>query len=373
MGLARAQEAAAVARLRWLVEHETPTDSKPAVDALGRALATAAAELGGAVTILPQADHGDLIKAEWPGHGDGQLLVLTHIDTVWPLGTLAAMPFRLVDGRAHGPGTLDMKAGIAALLTALTALRQTGRQPGRRLVWLITGDEEIGSPASRPVLEALARTSAYVLVLEPGQSGDGALKTARKGVGRFRLTVTGRAAHAGADPPRGVSAIEELAHQVLRLHRLTDPATGTRVNVGLARGGTRRNVVAAEATAEIDLRVATLAEAARVVPLITGLTPVLPGTTVTVTGALNRPPMERTPAVLHAYERVRTIGAGLGLRLRQASAGGGSDGNFTAALGVPTVDGLGGVGEGAHALHEYVTIRSLVERSALLAALLERL
>jgi glutamate carboxypeptidase len=372
MALMRAREAAIVERLRWLVEHETPTDAKAAVDALGRALAIAAAELGGAVALMPQARYGDLVRVDWPGAGAGQLLVLTHIDTVWPLGTLASMPFRLDDGRAYGPGALDMKAGVAAMLTALAGLRASGRTPGRRVVWLITGDEEAGSPVSRPVLEDLARASDYALVLEPGRA-DGALKTQRKGIGRFVLTVTGQAAHAAAWPGQGVSAVEELAHQILRLHGLTDPATGTSVSVGVASGGTRGNVVAAEATAEIDLRVATLAEAERVVPLITGLTPVLPGARLTVSGGLTRPPMERGPAVVQAYERVRAIGAELGLTLRQGGAGGGSDGNFTAALGVPTVDGLGGVGDGAHARHEHVTVRSLVERSALLAALLERL
>ena len=372
MALMRAREAAIVERLRWLVEHETPTDAKAAVDALGRALASAAADLGGAVSLLPQTRYGDLVRVDWPGVGAGQVLVLTHIDTVWPLGTLANMPFQIDDGRAYGPGALDMKAGVAAMLTALAGLRTAGRAPGRRVVWLITGDEEAGSPVSRPVLEDLARASDYALVLEPGRA-DGALKTKRKGIGRFTLTVSGQAAHAAAWPGQGVSALEELAHQILRLHGLTDPAAGTSVSVGVASGGTRGNVVAAEATAEIDLRVATLADAERVVPQIIGLTPVLPGARLTVSGGLTRPPMERGPAVAHAYERVRAIGSELGLTLRQGGAGGGSDGNFTAALGVPTVDGLGGVGEGAHARHEYVTVRSLVERSALLAALLERL
>lgn len=367
------QELAVIERLRWLVEHETPTDSKPAVDRLGCALAELVAGLGGAVTVHPQRDYGDLVQVDWPGQARGQLLVLTHIDTVWELGTLARMPFRVEAGRAFGPGALDMKGGVAAMLTALTALQQTRRAPARRIVWLITGDEEVGSPVSRPVLEGLARSSDYALVLEPGHGAHGALKTARKGVGLFTLAVTGRAAHAGAHPSRGVSAIEELSHQVIRLHRLSDPAAGTSVNVGLARGGTRRNVVAAEAVAEIDLRVATLTEAERMVTLLTSLQSILPGARVTVTGGLNRPPMERTPAVARAFEQVKAIGAELGFQLHEASTGGGSDGNFTAALGVATVDGLGGIGEGAHAPHEQVSVRSLVERSALLAALFERL
>lgn len=369
----QARETAIVAQLRRLIERETPSDDKAAVDRLGRELAAVGAALGGAVTLLPQTDYGDFIRLEWAGAAPGQVLILTHIDTVWPLGTLATMPVHVADGRVYGPGSLDMKAGVTLVLTALEALRAAGRRPSRRLVWLITSEEEIGSPASRPVLEELARASEYVLVLEPGQGAGGALKTARKGVGLFTLEITGRAAHAGVDPGRGVSAIEELAHQVLRLHRLTDLAAGTTVNVGLARGGTRRNVVAAAAAAEIDLRVATIAEAERVVPLIQGLTPVLPNARLTITGGINRPPMERTPAVAGAYERVRAIGAALGLSLGEASTGGGSDGNFTAALGAATVDGLGGIGEGAHAPHEHVTIRSLVERSALLAALLEQL
>lgn len=363
---------AIVDHLRWLVEHETPTEAKGSLDRLGHELAGRAAALGGLVTTIPQSDHGDLVRVEWPGTGAGQLLILTHIDTVWPLGTLASMPFRVADGRAFGPGVLDMKAGVAMVLAAVAAMQRAQRSFKRRVVWLITTEEEIGSPISRPVLEHLACASDYALVLEPA-GGEGALKTARKGVGSFTLRVTGRPAHAGADPHGGISAIEELAHQVIRLHRLNDPAAGTTVNVGLARGGTRRNVVAAEASAQVDLRVTSHAEADRVTPLLTGLTPVLPGATIAVTGGLNRPPMERTPTIVAAYERVRSIGAGLGLRLGETSAGGGSDGNFTAALGVPTIDGLGAVGRGAHAHHEQVIIRSLIERAALLAALLEEL
>jgi glutamate carboxypeptidase len=369
----QAREAETIARLRWLIEHESPTDSKPDVDRLGRALAERGAALGATVETLPQERFGDLIRLEWPGRGDGQTLVLTHIDTVWPLGSLQAMPYRVDDGRVYGPGSLDMKAGVAMLLTALEAFQEAGRAPARRLVWLITSEEEIGSPVSRPAIESLARASDYVLVLEPGQGKAGALKTSRKGVGLFTLSIAGRAAHAGLEPGRGVSAVEELAHQVLRLHGLTDLAAGTSVNVGIVRGGSRRNVVAAEAVAEIDLRIATMAEAERIVPAIQGLTPVLPGTRLTITGGVNRPPMERTPAGAAAYERVRAIGRRLGLALDEASSGGGSDGNFTAALGAATVDGLGGVGDGAHAAHEHVAIRSLIERGALLAALLDEL
>lgn len=369
----QAQEETIVERLRWLIEHETPTDDKAAVDRLGRELAELGASLGGAVTRLPQTDYGDLVRLDWAGTRPGQVLVLTHIDTVWPLGTLQTMPYRLADGRVHGPGSLDMKAGVAMVLTALDALRAAGRAPGRRLVWLITSEEEIGSPVSRPVLEEVARASDYVLVLEPGQGPAGALKTARKGVGLFTLTITGRAAHAGVDPGRGVSAIEELAHQVLRLHQLTDLAAGTTVNVGLVRGGTRRNVVAAEATAEIDVRVATTAEAERIVPLIRGLTPVLPGARLAVSGGINRPPMERTAAVAELFGRAQRVAAAFGIELGEASVGGASDGNFAAACGATVLDGLGVEGDGAHAAHEHIYADALARRGAYLAALVASL
>jgi glutamate carboxypeptidase len=298
--------------------------------------------------------------------------VLGHFDTVWPHGTLAARPFRVADGRAYGPGSYDMKAGLVMLEFAIEAIRSRGYAPPRPIVVLWTSDEEIGSPRSRALIEDEARRAAFALVLEPPLA-DGRLKTARKGVGRFRLSVEGRPAHAGVEPEKGISAIVELAHQILRLHGLNDPGAGTSVNVGVIRGGSVANVIAAEAVATIDVRAATLDEARRVEAALRATSPVLAGARVTVDGALNRPPMERSPQGVALFEQVRSIGRTLGLDLGEGSTGGGSDGNFTAALGVPTLDGLGAPGAGAHAVDEHVLVAPLPRRAALLAAALLKL
>jgi glutamate carboxypeptidase len=360
--------------LREIVTLESPSTDKAAVDRLARLLQERCRGLGAEVIVYPQAEYGDLTVASWPARGrDAEpLLVMTHIDTVWPLGTIERRPFVVEDDVARGPGVFDMKASVAMMLEAVRWLDEHGLEH-RPIRWLINTDEEVGSPVSRPLIEELARQSSYVLCLEPPVPPMGALKTSRKGVGIFTVRIRGRAAHAGADPEKGVSAIQELANQIHYLHSLTDFSLGTTVNVGVVGGGTRPNVVAEEAWARVDLRVATMSEAERVVAAILGSRPWLPGAEVTVEGGLNRPPMERTPVIVAAFERAREIGREIGLELTEAATGGASDGNFTAALGVPTIDGLGCPGDGGHAEHEYIRISGLVERTALLIALLHEL
>jgi glutamate carboxypeptidase len=283
------------------------------------------------------------------------------------------MPVREVDGRLHGPGVFDMKAGIGLGMLAARALATPGQSAVPcRLVMLFTTDEETGSDTSRAALEAEARRSAAVLVLEPSLPG-GALKTGRKGCGDFELVVRGVSAHAGIDPSKGASAIRELARQILRLEQLQDPARGVTLNVGVVRGGTRANVVPDEARAWIDARVPTMADAERVGAALAGLRPELPGTTLEIRGGIDRPPLERTAEVMRLYHTARGVAAELGRDLGEGTTGGGSDGNFTAALDVPTLDGLGAVGDGAHALHEHVVIGDLPWRAALLAGLVKRL
>ncbi len=360
--------------LREIVTLESPSTDKAAVDRLARLLQGRCRELGAEVTVYPQAEYGDLTVASWPARGrDAEpLLVMTHIDTVWPLGTIERRPFVVEDEVARGPGVFDMKASVAMMLEAMRWLEERGLEH-RPIRWLINTEEEVGSPVSRPLIEELARQSGYVLCLEPPVPPMGALKTSRKGVGIFTVRIRGRAAHAGADPEKGISAIQELANQVNYLHSLTDFSLGTTVNVGVVGGGTRPNVVAEEAWARVDLRVATMAEAERVVAAILGSRPWLPGAEVVIEGGLNRPPMERTPVILAAFERAREIGRAIGLELTEAATGGASDGNFTAALGVPTIDGLGCPGDGGHAEHEHIRISGLIERTALLIALLHEL
>lgn len=297
-------------------------------------------------------------------------VALCHYDTVWPSGTLERIPFSVdVNGVARGPGCFDMKGGIVVLYYALQALRSRGLRPRRPLEVLFTSDEEIGSPTSRPVIERTAAGAGVAYVLESPLPG-GTLKTSRKGTGDYLVRITGRAAHAGVEPQKGISATGELAHQILALHALNDYAVGTTVNVGVVHGGTRPNVVAAEAEAHVDVRVETLAEAGRIDAAIRGLQPHLPGAVLHIDGGLNRPPMERSPAVVAIFEQASQIAAAMGVDLREGSTGGGSDGNFTAAMGVPTLDGLGPEGEGAHAAHEHVLTESFPRRVALVTALL---
>lgn len=359
-----------VQALRSLTVHESPSRNKVALDALADVIAARFQALGLTVERVPQQTSGDHLRVRLGPECDTRpVLVLCHFDTVWPLGTLDQMPFRVNDVHVHGPGVFDMKASLVIAEFAVRALQALRKAPPRPVVFLFTSDEEIGSPSSRALIEEEARNAAHALVLEPPLPGD-RLKTARKGVGRFTLDITGRSAHAGVEPEKGVNALVELAHQILAVTRIADAGAGTTINVGLAQGGTTPNVVPAEARVEIDVRVTTLREAARVEAALRAIEPTIPGATLTLHGGFNRPPMERTPQTAALFERARAIGATLGLQLGEGSTGGGSDGNFTAALGLPTLDGLGVPGSGAHADHEHIVLESLAVRAALLAALL---
>ena len=364
----RAERAWLVDTIETLVRLESPTTDKAAVDRCGRELASRLEAIGGRVTRLTRGDAGDHLRAEF-GEGDSQILLLGHFDTVWPVGQLAKMPLVSSSGRLHGPGVFDMKAGIAIGMLATRALLETGAAPARRIAMLWTTDEEVGSATSRGAIEGEARRIAAVLVLEPSLPG-GAVKTARKGCGQFELTVNGVAAHAGIDPTKGASAIHELAYQICRLYRIQRMSAGISLNVGLVSGGTRPNVVADEARAVIDVRAATKKEAAMVSSIIERQKPRNPGTRLHVTGGFDRPPLERSAAVLRLYDQARQIARELGYELAEGSTGGGSDGNFTAALGVLTLDGLGDVGDGAHALHEHVELDALPDRAALVGGLI---
>jgi glutamate carboxypeptidase len=372
--------------LRSLVLIESPSDAKPAVDRcmdLAESLAAAPVagnSAGGANPAVRARRHkqqhfGDVLELRFgPTRSKCKpILLLGHLDTVWPLGTLAAMPFRESRGRngqidrIYGPGVLDMKAGVAMALTALRALQQLGLS--RPVTLLLNSEEEVGSPVSRPITERLALASSAVLVLEPAQGL--ACKTARKGVGNYRLDVTGVPAHSGVDFERGHSAI--LALLLETVATFTDPRVGRTVNPGVIAGGTRSNVVAAHAFAEVDVRIARASDAPKVDKLFQRLHCADPACTLTVSGGLNRPPMERKPGTVALYKQARFLAAQLGFKLAEAATGGGSDGNFTAALGVPTLDGLGAVGEGAHAPHESILAEHLIPRAALLAALIATL
>lgn len=367
------QTSAMIETLRTLVEHETPSLDKPALDAFAVSWAGRLATIAGlAVEVLPNATGGDHIQARFDGADrpdSPPTLVLCHYDTVWPAGTLARLPFRVEGERAYGPGSYDMKASLVLVEAALRAIVNLGLTPRHPIVLLVTSDEEIGSPTSRALIEDRARACGRVLVMEAPLAG-GRLKTARKGVGQFRVNVRGRAAHAGVEPEKGRNALVELAHQILKIQEFADPSLGTTLNVGLAQGGTAANVVPADAWAKIDVRVSRLDEADRINAALRGLQPVTADCEIVTEGRFNRPPMERSPAVARLFESARAIGSRLGLSLEDGSTGGASDGNFTAALGLPTLDGLGALGDGAHADHEHILIASLAERAALLTALL---
>jgi glutamate carboxypeptidase len=355
--------------LRHMVEMESFTSDKAATDALGGYIKGRLEEAGAQVRVVPQPEVGDHLVAD-VGEGDAQTLILCHMDTVWPTGTIQERPFRVEAGLGYGPGILDMKAGIAITLHALETLKALKIAPQQRVRIIINSDEEVGSTTSRQLIEDEARKSTQVFCLEPGAGTEGALKTGRKGVGMFQVKVTGIAAHAGNEPEKGVSAIEEMSHQVLRLHSLTDFARGTTVNVGVIKGGAVRNQIAASAEAMVDLRVTTMEEAERVEREILASTAVLSGASVEVTGGLNRPPMERTETTAMLVSAVQVLADPLGIKLTEAQVGGGSDAQFAAAVGTPVLDGLGGVGEGPHADHEYIIVSELPRRVALLASIL---
>jgi glutamate carboxypeptidase len=353
--------------LEVLVQSESPSLDKARCDGCANQVAELFQRMvGGRLHRHARETAGDHLEIAI-GDGPSPVLILCHHDTVWPAGSLARLPFRVDGDRVSGPGCYDMKAGIVEAAFAIAAAH-----PKRAIIVLSTSDEEIGSTTSRELIEARAAGAAAVLVLEPAFSG-GQIKTARKGVADYRLRVVGRAAHAGVEPEKGVSAIEELAHQIPRMKALADVGRGTTVNIGVIRGGTRSNVVAAEAEAAIDIRLATRDEATRVDRAMRALSPVLPGALVTVEGGMERPPMERTEGVARLAALAKTVAHQIGFELEETSTGGGSDGNFTAALGIPTLDGLGPDGGGAHADSEHLLISSWLQRTELLARLLERI
>ncbi|MGA2215002.1 MAG: M20 family metallopeptidase [Bryobacteraceae bacterium] len=371
-----AKQSAIVALISELVRCESPSDQPQAVNRFVNLLASRI-EGAASVKILPGGRFGHHLRCEFkfPGAkpGAGKILVLAHSDTVWPLGTLAQMPLREEAGRLWGPGVLDMKSGIAFFLYAVRTL-QTLEIPVRRgILFQVNSDEEVGSETSRQLTEEAARQSAAVLLLEPGTGLQGKLKTARKGVGDYTVTVTGRASHAGVDYTAGASAVVELARQIPKIAGFTNLKQGITVNPGVITGGTRTNVVAAEARAEVDIRVAKLKDAAALDKKFRSLSPVDKRCSIQVEGGLNRPPMERTPAIRQLFQTARACAGELGVVLQESATGGGSDGNFTAALGIPTLDGLGGVGEGAHAANESILLDRIADRTALLAMLLSRL
>ncbi len=353
------------------VRLETPTSDAAAVN---RLIDLAEQGLGAAGAVLrrtPGHDgFGDTLLARTPGPAGRSVLLLGHLDTVWNHGTLATMPFRIEGERAHGPGIYDMKAGSFLGFYVLCSILREHMPIPRPVALLLTPDEEVGSPTSRTLIEEAAARAAMVLVLEPAGAG-GACVTARKGVGRFVLSITGRAAHAGGAFEEGVSAVVELAEQIRRLSTLVDVPAGVTLNVAPIWGGTRPNVVAAEAGGEIDLRVPDAAAGLTLERTILGLTPATRGCIVTVRGGMNRPPFAETPTISRLYAKARKIAEDIGMALPKQHRGGGSDGNFTAAMGVPTLDGLGCPGGGAHADHEYILWQELAPRARLLAGLLE--
>ncbi|MBP1466020.1 M20 family metallopeptidase [Candidatus Chloroploca sp. M-50] len=356
-----------------LVAYDTPSGDKVRCDALADELAARYATLGTVERINnPQGGDHLRIRVAAPGVTSEvkPALILCHYDTVWSAGTVAQRPMYVEGDRAFGPGLYDMKISLAMAELALHLIKEHAWQLARPVILLLTSDEEIGSPTSRDLIETTARECNHVLVLEPPVEPDGELKTARKGIGMFNVTITGRAAHAGVEPEKGTSAISELAYQILAIHALADHAAGTTTNVGIVQGGTRRNVVPAEARMEVDARVWTSAEARRLEQAFQNLRPVTPGVQVEATGSFSRPPMERTPASRQLFAEARHLGAALELNLGEGATGGGSDGNFTAALGIATLDGLGAPGAGAHAEHEQISISGALERMALLIMLL---
>jgi len=355
------------------VEIESPSNSKSGVDRLAVFFAREFERRHGRARVLPHPKVGSAVCAEFwgPLRGQKSILLLGHLDTVWGIGTLAQMPFRIRAGRAYGPGILDMKSGIVCGLWAIQALQALGIAPARPVRFFLNSDEEVSSQAFRQLILREARRARAVLVLEPAAPG-GALKTARKGVGDFKITVHGRSAHAGVDPEAGVNAVSELARQIIHVQSFARPDKGLTVSVNVVEGGTRPNVIPECALMLVDVRVPRRHDAMVIERRIQGLKPFDPKARLEIEGGINRPPMERRMA-LGLFQKARALGCQMGMQLREASTGGGSDGNLTAALGVPTLDGLGGVGEGAHARHEHVVIHELPRRAALLAALLATL
>ncbi len=361
--------------VRELVLEESPSTDPDAQRGMRALLTSALRDLGLDVEHIPGRRSGGHLVARTPGAGagpgatGGAQLIVGHMDTVWPIGTLREMPVQVSGGRLTGPGVFDMKAGLAIGVFALRALRDLGLDPGVAPIFFINSDEEIGSPESEPLIHELAREASRAFVLEPALGLSGQLKTRRKGIGQYHVEVEGRSSHAGLAPEEGASAILELAHAIRQIDRLADPATGTTLNVGLIEGGSRPNVVAARANCEVDVRLWTAAELERVREGMFGLRSTVPGTRITVTEVASRGPMERTPRNVALWERALRVADEIGIELQEGSSGGGSDGNLTSQH-TATLDGLGAVGDGAHALHEFVFVDRAIERVALLAGLL---
>ena len=362
--------------MRWLVEQESMSREPEATQRIAENLGERIAEMGAKVDLLSDLRYGATLRARFAlNHNsqtfdDKQLLVVGHLDTVWPLGTLSVRPFRVEGERAFGPGIFDMKAGVTIATFAARAIKELSRSTQRPVTFLMTCDEETGSHFSREVIEEEARRARAALVIEPPIPG-GTIKTARKGVGEFELIAHGRSAHAGNDPRSGISAITEMAHQILAINKLMDYERGTTLNVGVIHGGVLSNVIAAEAIASVDMRYQTAEEGARITEAIAALKPVLDGARLEVRGGINRPPLVRTPEIAALFEQAKRLATEIDYELKEGSVGGGSDGNFIAALGVPVLDGLGVDGAGAHAEHEHIIISDIPRRAALLTRLIE--
>ncbi|MBI3650112.1 MAG: M20 family metallopeptidase [Acidobacteria bacterium] len=362
-----------LAFIRWLVEQESRSGEADATTRIAENFGERLTQFGAAVDLFRDAKFGATLRARFPHNANPdakQLLVVGHLDTVWPLGTLALRPFTIDGDKAYAPGIFDMKAGVTLATFALLALKELGRQSQRPVTFLMTCDEETGSHFSRPLIEAEAQHSQAALVLEPPVPG-GTIKTGRKGVGEFELIVRGRSAHAGNDIRRGINAINELAQQILTINQFADYERGTTINVGVVRGGTLSNVVAAEAHAAIDMRFERVEEGQRIEEAMANLMPMLDGAQLEIKGGINRPPLVRTQAIADLFAHAKNLAAEMDYDLQEASVGGGSDGNFIAALGVPVLDGLGVDGEGAHAEHEHILISDIGRRATLLTRLIE--
>jgi len=359
--------------LERIVNIDSGTFDKAGVDRAGGFFRDLLAGIGCEITVHPNSDLGDNFTATLRGSGSRRLMLLGHFDTVYPAGTVAERPFTVRDGRGYGPATMDMKGGLILGYYALRILRDLGFDDFAEITVVANSDEEIGSPTSRALIESEARRMDAVFVLEPGRATGGVLAT-RKGVGMYELVVRGRAAHAGAAPHEGRSANLELAHKIIALHELNNPDTGTTVSANVMRGGSRRNVISDHASVEVDVRVPTRAEAERVHAAITEIAARqwVPDTETVLTGGLNRPPMEKVPGTDALLNLAREIVEGLGLPYQELTSGGGSDGNFTAAIGVPTLDSLGPVGQNAHSVDEWVDLTTVPERLTLVTALLMR-
>jgi glutamate carboxypeptidase len=358
-----------VSLLTQIIELESPSDDKQALDRLGGFIADQVHRLDARVKVIPQAQAGNHILAHW-GDGDGGVLLLCHMDTVWGIGTVAERPVHIEGDRLYGVGAEDMKGGIVIGIWAIRALQELHLFPLVPITLLFTSDEETGSGTSRQIIESEAMSKHLVYVLEPAQPPLGSIKTSRKGVGDFQVLVTGRAAHAGADHEKGINAIDELAYQILEIRQLTNYTTGTTVNVGVVNGGTRPNVVPANACAQVDVRVSSSEEASRISAKMHNLLPHFPGASLEVKGGFDRPPMVRTQTTASLFTKAKLVAADMGFELTEAAAGGASDGNFTAGMGIPTLDGMGVVGDGGHSTEEYALISSLPQRAALLATML---